>query len=199
MTKGPAIYTRKDMNKIHRQIAALRALLEDLENSLAHKTTRVTDLGVLYIEWKTRAEELKQRLEAWEQAPVVALLREALDKLPKEGADGPLKLWFMYDCHAFASLPLDPDAAAEKISEILKEPRGRCGMLCSHHYKPTVHHDWQDADGGAKFIEATRAWVRAAIEQHVPTLRDRIEALIAKPSQQPDFGRQIEITPKENS
>jgi len=78
-------------------------------------------------------------------------------QLPRE----PLSLYFMYDAHWFAKLPLDPDAAAEKIRLILKEPMGRCGMLCSHQYKETVHHDWQAPD--EKFIEATRAWVKAAL------------------------------------
>ena len=86
---------------------------------------------------------------------------ECGSKLPRQ----PLCLWFMYDCHLFSELPLDPDAAAEKVRAILKEPDGRCGMLCSHQYKVYVHHDWQAPD--EKFIEATRAWVKAALAAEV--------------------------------
>jgi hypothetical protein len=71
----------------------------------------------------------------------------------------------MFDNHTFASLPLDPDAAAEKVRQILARPdgSGRCGMLCSHQFKEYVHHDYRDLAGDEKFINATRDWVRRAV------------------------------------
>jgi hypothetical protein len=70
-------------------------------------------------------------------------------KCPKCGYDDkpePLALWYMRDNHTFVSLPLDPDEAAEKITKVLKEEAGRCGMLCSHQYKGYVHHDYTAPD-----------------------------------------------------
>ena len=136
--------------------------------------------------WRAKlAEQCGKTLAAQAQRDELrGLLEEAEKKLAAERVpdkDLPLKLWYMRDNHTFASLPLDPELAADKIATLLKEGDGRCGMLCSKQFDEHVHHDFNSPD--KKFIAQTKQWVQDALAAEAlrkPQLLERIRAALSR-------------------